>query len=77
MYRPEGIQPKEPEGLPKLDYLVYFEDVDKPEGFFINHRSLIARRLARAWYRYSVAITVPVKLSDSPYKDFRQRNGTL
>jgi uroporphyrinogen decarboxylase len=36
MYRPEGIQPKEPKGLPKPDYSVYFEDVDKPEGSFIN-----------------------------------------
>ncbi len=37
MYRPEGIQPKEPEGFPTPDYSVYFKDVDKPKGSFINN----------------------------------------
>jgi len=36
MYQPEGVQPKEPEGLPKPDYSVYFEDMNKPKGSFIN-----------------------------------------
>lgn len=36
MYRSEDVQPKEPEGLLKPDYSVYFKNVDKPEGSFIN-----------------------------------------
>ena len=43
MYRPELVQPKalRPEGLPEPDYSVYFEDVDKPEGSFINHLGVL------------------------------------
>ncbi|MBU2495537.1 MAG: hypothetical protein KJ935_03425 [Candidatus Omnitrophica bacterium] len=41
MYWPEDVQPKEPKGLQKSDYSVYFKDADKPEGSFINHLGVL------------------------------------